>query len=300
MNHLDPDLHPIARMPAEERVKYILSNKWWVQYDQATRILRDMDRLLLEERRERMESILLIGEPNSGKTSILNEFSSKYPAYISLTEDGLVVPVLSIEAPAVPDERRFYDRIFRNTQTIYRKSDNLSTKHEQVINLLRNIKLKVLVIDEVHNLAAGSDNQNKIFLNLLRELSNELQLNLICAGTKEALSAVATDKQLSRRFTPNILSRWQADSEESYKFLLSIGRRTPLREATEFQNPDFLVEFFDRTEGILGEMVKLLRKAVIYALDNGEEKLTPSVIKNTTYTPPRMYEKLEESVYPKP
>ena len=42
------------------------------------------------------------------------------------------------------------------------------------------IGVQVLVIDEVHNILAGSYREQRIVLNTLRFLSNRLQISLVC------------------------------------------------------------------------------------------------------------------------
>ncbi|WP_449400371.1 TniB family NTP-binding protein [Chryseobacterium wanjuense] len=36
-------------------------------------------------------------------------------------------------------------------------------------------------------------------------MSNELQVSLICSGTREAFNAIQTDPQLTNRFEPKVL-----------------------------------------------------------------------------------------------
>jgi hypothetical protein len=60
--------------------------------------------------------------------------------------------------------------------------------------------VQMLVIDEVHTLLASTYRQQRILLNTLRYLANELRIPLICAGTADARIALTTDPQLADRF----------------------------------------------------------------------------------------------------
>jgi Bacterial TniB protein len=53
----------------------------------------------------------------------------------------------------------------------------------------------MLVIDEIHAMLSGTFREQRIFLNCLRFLANDLHLPLGCVGTNEA-------KLLSRGRTP--------------------------------------------------------------------------------------------------
>ena len=59
--------------------------------------------------------------------------------------------------------------------------------------------MKVLVLDEVHNILAGPHRDQRIILNLLRFITNELRLSLVCFGISEAREAISGDIQLARR-----------------------------------------------------------------------------------------------------
>ena len=47
------------------------------------------------------------------------------------------------------------------------------------MRLLRATGVRILIIDEVHNLLSGAAGQQRRFLNLLRWLGNELQIPLV-------------------------------------------------------------------------------------------------------------------------
>lgn len=61
------------------------------------------------------------------------------------------------------------------------------------MRFMRMTDVRLLVIDELHNLLSGSPGQQRRLLNLLRWLGNELQIPLVAVGTVEALRAVRSD-----------------------------------------------------------------------------------------------------------
>jgi Bacterial TniB protein len=50
-----------------------------------------------------------------------------------------------------------------------------------------------LIIDEVHNLLAGTPREQRVILQLMRYLSNELKASLVCLGVMDARDAIAGD-----------------------------------------------------------------------------------------------------------
>jgi len=88
----------------------------------------------------------------------------------------------------------------------------------------------MLVIDEVHSLLASSYRQQRILLNTLRFLANELQLVLVCAGTADAKRALLTDEQLADRFEAVELPPWHNDNDFR-RLLASFQAILPLRKS---------------------------------------------------------------------
>ena len=67
----------------------------------------------------------------------------------------------------------------------------------RALSHLRDMDLKMIMIDEVHNLLAGSYREQRRFLNMLRFLANDLCASLVvyaiklhCLGCKNALVIV--------------------------------------------------------------------------------------------------------------
>lgn len=85
--------------------------------------------------------------------------------------------------------------------------------YQMVSSVLRKVENKILIIDEIHHILAGAYLNQRIFLNVIKYLANDLQIVIIGAGIRDAFSAINTDKQLANRFEPAILPRWKMDDE---------------------------------------------------------------------------------------
>ena len=101
-----------------------------------------------------------------------------------------------MQAPPAPDERRFYLHILAAVgapaTALSARAQNVASLEVRVIALLRDLGLRMIMIDEVHNLLAGTHREQRRFLNVLRYLSNELEVSLVCLGVSEAVDALAT------------------------------------------------------------------------------------------------------------
>jgi len=126
-------------------------------------------------------------------------------------------------------------------------------------------KVKMLIIDEIHNALAGQNNKQREFFNVLRLIGNELRIPLICIGTKDAYLAIRSDAQLENRFEPFILPRWKAGIEYD-SLLASIAAIFPLKKPSNLNSAKISELILQKSEGILGKIVTLLRKAAIQAV----------------------------------
>ena len=153
------------------------------------------------------------------------------------------------------------------------------------MRILRATDVRLLVIDEVHNILSGSRTQQRRFLNLLRWLGNELQIPLVAVGTAEALRAIQSDDQLANRFTPFGLPPWQYDAEY-LRLLNTLEAMLPLRERSGMEEPAFAQKLLGAAEGILGEVVSLVTTAAVAAVAAGEERIRIERIDDIGFIPP--------------
>lgn len=95
--------------------------------------------------------------------------------------------------------------------------------------MLREVGTRVLVVDEVNSALVGGPRQQRGFLQLLRFLSNELGIAIVCAGVPEARFALRSDPQLRSRLTEVALDPW-APGPELQAFVTLLVQGLPLRE----------------------------------------------------------------------
>ena len=201
LDHLHPNLHSWLDLPIDERLARIRAPRW-IGYPQANSILTKLDEALTYPKTHRMPNFLIVGDTNNGKTMLINRFCAKHPADDNPKGDYANVPVLLVQAPPTADEGRFYNAILDLLFAVYKNHDRIDKEQFQVIALLKTLSVKMLIIDEIHHILAGSTNRQKVFLNVIKYLGNELQIPIVGVGTKDAYRAIQSDPQLSNRFNP--------------------------------------------------------------------------------------------------
>lgn len=132
---------------------------------------------------------------------------------------------------------------------------------QAALRIMEAIGVQVLVIDEVHNILAGTYREQRIVLNTLRFLSNRLRISLVCFGVNEVREAISGDVQLARRFEQFTLSRWAAN-EQFEALVVSILRNTPLRQPSVLSAKS-LRRMLQITEGITANIFQIINTLAV-------------------------------------
>ena len=160
-----------------------------------------------------MPSVAIYGDSGMGKTMIMKRFRDEHPPSFNPVTGTLKTPVLAMEMTSRPGERRFYAELLTLLGAPQRPRADIAQMEQASLRILEAVGVQVLVIDEVHNILAGTYREQRIVLNTLRFLSNRLQISLVCFGVNEAREAISGDVQLARRFEQFTLSRWAANEQ---------------------------------------------------------------------------------------
>ena len=208
--HLLPAYRRQAALPDAERIAWIRADRW-LDFEQARGALARMEDLLAYPPRDRMPCLLLYGDTGMGKTKIIRKFLRDHPASFDKATGVTTMPVVAMQMPAEPIERDIYGELLVSLG-ISGPIDGATHRQKELCRgLLRSMGARMLIIDEVHAMLAGSFRQQRIFLNAIRFLANDLKAPLVCAGTDLARQSLLTDPQLAERFEALHLRRWADD-----------------------------------------------------------------------------------------
>ena len=291
--HLSKTAIESLSLPLNERIDRIRHDRW-IGYTQARLVLDKLEDLLSYPQRHRMPCLLIVGDTNNGKTMIARRFLNLHPVDLNLNGDAMIAPVLLVQAPPIPDEGRFYNNILHRLFVPYKENDRASRKLAQVISVLSKIKLRVLIIDEIHDILAGNLRKQQEFLNVIKHLSNELMIPIVGVGTRDALRAIQTDPQIANRFEPIILPHWKMD-EEYLRLLASYEKVLPLAKPSHLTTLVSSQKLMSMSEGIIGELSRILTLAAVEAVRSGEEMITLDILNRLNWIKPSERRKYAET-----
>jgi len=284
MTPLEASAAAVLDASPAERLAYMRKPKWF-GYAAADGILEQLESLLVYPETHRTPGMMLLGDSNSGKSSLALEFLARHPVDPNPDGDAVRMPVLFVEMPPGPEQSLLFDAILTRLGQPFRPRDPLAIKMKQVRALLTMIGCRMLIIDEFQHVLGQRQDKRRTLIDTIKHMSNDLRMPIVLLGTSEAHLAVSKDEQLINRLPATWMPVWRMDDE--YRRLLATYEVTlPLRERSRLQGRDVALLILELSEGRLGEIRDVLCLALQEALRHGLERVDVALLRSLTWTPP--------------
>jgi hypothetical protein len=261
----------------------------WLNYPASVEIIGQLNQLLEFPRSHRPPSLLILSETNNGKTIVAKRFNTLHPPKLKINNDGIeimVLDVLMIQCPHVYNEKLFYMSILDKLNIAYRPSIRAQELYSIVLSAFKRLEIRILILDELqHTITRTSASKQREFLNLIKYLSNELEISIVGVGNWEAFYAINSDPQLANRFNKAILPKWKFDNT----FLSLLGTYQSfikLHNPFNLVNPQIAKRIFEMGEGLIGEYIEILRLCGKHAIESGEETINADTLDSIDYYSP--------------
>lgn len=277
--HLAKAVAAVADLDDSKRIAYIRRDRF-VSHKRADEVLTDLEMLYRMEDAVRPQGRLVVGRSLMGKSTIFDEFLRNHRASDNPEGDAAIVPVLLVQYPEAASEG-IYPEILAKLNARLPANAQPRAQRKAAVELLRSIGLRVLLVDELHNVLEGSANAQRKGLNSIKYLMNELRRPVVCAGTVEVLNAIKSDPQMHSRLKRQPLLRFQ-DDLDFQELLAGFELLLPLRKASGLSDETLSTQIFGITMGIVGEVADLLNSAAIFAIKESVECITTDVINAVT------------------
>ena len=282
--HIHPEFVHILSMSEKDRLAF-LDEPRWIGYQSAQLIMDTMNGLMDKPKRPRMPNLLIVGEPNNGKTTIIRRFYELCGQGYVNEEADPVKPIILAEAPPSADEKGLYISLLERFFTPYRATDPVAKLRYQVIHLFRTCHVKLLVIDEFHSLLTGTAIKQREVMNAIKLLCNELCIPIVGVGTREAVRVLHNDPQHASRFDVLSLPLWNLN-QNFQRLLASFEKVLPLKKASRLHQPELTSLFHTISGGNLGNLHQLLTECSKEAISSGQEQITLEIIKSKSWIRP--------------
>ena len=272
--HLLPEVASLLDGDDQTRIAHAAKAEF-IEHARAGQILDVLNRMIRQPDQDRMDGVLIAGPTFSGKTWLARYFQSLYPRDVNLGGDSVDQKVAYALAPDRPDLTRLISQILKAIGGVHLSNEKPETVRERMLQSARRCGLKVLILDEIHGVLNGQPKQQRLMMTAIKNLSNEMNINIVLLGTKEAFIATSAAEEMETRFPVEWLPAWQDD--ENFKGLVqAFERQLPLK------NPSNLMDLSDRLYGLcggsLGWLSRLLSRAADEAITSGAECISPEVL----------------------
>lgn len=229
----------------------------WVPYARGEELLQTLHDIFNSPPSHRPECRLIYGDSNVGKTSIAIEFATRANGAAPNPKGGVNTPVLCVETPVNASLNLLYSLLLRpfNFPSVPRTFDD---KVIIAFDRLPALGVKMIIVDEIHNVLCGKSDRQKEFLAGLKTLTNELRVPIILIGTEPARTVIQVDQQLGNRFVPIHLSGWSVNQEYGV-FIKQVFQYWGLDARNLIAKKRGLDTIFYHTSGLTGETVSLAR-----------------------------------------
>jgi len=266
-----------------ERLDFLEESRW-IEYQAATKLRAILDGLLRVPDRTRMPNLLVVGQSNSGKTSVVTRFKNTTGTpYVS--DDAVSVrPVIYIEIHK-PDERELYSAILREFWAPHNPAAVLSKLRDQALHLMRKARTRMLIVDEIHTANNGTPRKAIDVMNEIKMLSNTLHIPLVLVGTRTALQLLMLDPQYTSRFEVVALPEWTANADLQ-RFLKSFESVLPLKKPSRLFSPELTPVIHRISGGNTGNIEYLLRECAKEAIRTGSEVIDRSLLEKNSWMRP--------------
>ena len=270
-NHLRGLARNAVLWTPEDRIEFIRADRW-IGYSSAKNILAEMKDLIDHPRNLRMPCRAIVGDPDNGKSMLLQECAKRHP----VKEDGndeCYLAVLVFETPSEPSEGRLYSEILKALKVAHREDAPPEKLLTKVIEKFYVLGIRLLMADEFHNMLHGPSRNQRQFLAALKSLLNVLRVSFIVAGTHDIITALATDHQFVTRFEKLVMPKWGLNNE-ARRLLASFEAVLPLAEPSGLANNVGLAqEIILGGNGTIGGITKVVKRAAIETLRSGKEQI---------------------------
>lgn len=283
INKLTKNTREFLEKPIEERINKC-KEQVWIPYTNAQNILYELEELFNHPKKERMPNLLIVGDTNNGKTTLLNRFMSQHPRYLDITNK---IPIIKISAPIAPSHNALYEKLLDELRMPYGISESASRKEYQLKKVLQDVETKLIIIDEFQDIFHGDTRQQRKFLTALKHLGTDLQIPIVSAGVWEVQSVMSADPQIANRFETLKLNKWNPDKEFA-RLLMSFESTLPLKEASNLHSKELFKELFNMSEGMIGELARILQKSSVFALQHNKEKIDIEILKSINFIKPSL------------
>ena len=272
-----------TRMTKLERCALV--EKVFVIYPRLKSLMHKMEHCLEYSKIAAEPECMFIGGPaGAGKTTLQEHFLRKFPR--TYNEDGAAIPVLCARVPNRATDKTLATELLTKSGDPEAEKGSAYNQTARLRKFIHECKVLLLILDEFqHFVDKDSKKVLKTVSDWLKNLIDQSQTPVILIGMPYAdiILDASGNEQLQRRFAVRErLDPFEWDTEEKQSefraFLKAVDDQLPLMQRSHLSDPLMAFRFYCATNGVVGKVMKIVRRAAELALDHSTELLTLTVL----------------------
>jgi len=230
------------------------------------------------------ECVFIGGPPGAGKTTLLEHYKLQFP---SIDRGEIVeVPVLCGRVPSKATDKNLVTTLLIGLGDPAAQKGSAFNQTTRLKLFVRECGVQLIILDEFqHFLDKDSWKVLKNVSDWLKNLIDEARVPIILIGMPYAAQILDApgNEQLQRRFAVRASLDsfgWNTPEEriEFRAFLKAVDEHLPLLQHSQLSDPLMAFRFYCATNGRVGKVMKIVRRATEIALGQGLEQLTLDVL----------------------
>jgi nucleoside-triphosphatase THEP1 len=220
--------------------------------------------------------LVISGDSTLGKTTlckalmrhVYKDYGVQFPEF----REHSRIPVVYIEVPASSTAKLLMSTFAEFFGMTVRTGETMVSIRNRVVDLLNAAGTQLVVIDELHNLSRNTQGNGESH-DVLKNLHNDLAATFLYAGINvQKMLAGERGQQIGGRFALLEMKRYnlsKADDKKTWRALITrFEECLPLRHHELGSLPELSDYLFERTNGSIGSLGRLLTGAAIETITN--------------------------------
>lgn len=230
--------------------------------------------------------VFIIGESGSGKTTFLESILDRFPPYED--DDRSVRPAVMTKVPSVPSIKFIARRILAAlgdplANAARRDNDELT---KGIVTLLKECRTQVLLLDEVNNFLQKKGRHDSVLdlSNWLKEIVDDSGVLIVLSALPIGEAITQINGQLRRRFSAPLYLELVKKKQKVLNLtdfrgvLKKVDEKLPTLRRSNLHEKDISLRLFYATDGLIGLLMKLLRRAIRIAHKNNAPQLDLAIL----------------------
>lgn len=283
MTTADASSKPLVALSASERIALIYRIRVWYPrmktiYDEIVRAY-ELNPLTPDP-----ECVAVLGRFRTGKTTLIDSFCSHYPRLVG--EETTHVPVLKVVVPAKASMGNMLTSLLVALGDPLADRGSLGVKYHRLERFLADCGVRMLIVDEANHFV-DRDSQRVLHdvSNTLKNLVKTHNLACVLVGLPYTEEVLRVNEQFGSLFGDAQLLepfQWNEAQPETVKefrtFLYQVEQQLPLETRTCLVSKEMAWRCFVATQGKVGYLMRLLRRAAEDVVRRGSLGLTQELL----------------------